>query len=150
MKYFDLTLPKAGEENPKIHKIDFYDFKRSWLDFPREVAERMVELGYGRWVPATLDGKVTVPQRFEFPEQFIFITLPTRSVKAVHVNALVPENGDVPNNLVLFAQNLASDVFFKHDPEDLMDEEEYDALCEDPDEDLDRLTKIVPEEEPKE
>ena len=134
MKYFDLTLPTIEEENPKIHKIFFENFRKSWTDCPRALAERMVELGYAKWAPCTINGAIHVPQSMIYPMQLFFVSLPTRTVKAVHVNSLVPDNGPVPMDLVLFCQNLIKDVLYEHAPEDMYDPDEYDASLEDDDE----------------
>ena len=136
MEYFDLTLPKSvAEEDPKIHKVLFSDFRKAMVDFPRELAERLVELGYGKWAPCNVHGKITVPQEMIHPLQFFFIILPTHAVKAVHVWSLVPEEDKpVPKDLAAFAENLKEDIWFEHDPEDLkeptFDEEDelYDLL----------------------
>jgi hypothetical protein len=130
MKFFDLTCPEGvGESNPKIHKVFFEDFKKAWIDFPRPLAERMVELGYGKWAPCGVDGRITVPQEMIMPLQIFFISLRHGGVKAVHVWSLVPEEDNpTPKDLVAFCENLKTDVWFKHDPEDLKedDSEEYD------------------------
>ncbi len=130
-EHFDLTIPKPGEDNPKTHKVSNERFKKAWVDFPQASAERLVELGYGRWVPITAKGSVLVPQQFIYPEQFIFIRLKTHAVKAAHINTLVPTNGPVPNNMVRFAENLITDIWYVHDRFDLIDEEEYDKYCDD-------------------
>ena len=130
-EHFDLTIPKPGEDNPKTHKVSNERFKKAWVDFPQASAERLVELGYGRWVPITAKGSVLVPQQFIYPEQFIFIRLKTHAVKAAHINTLVPTNGPVPNNIVRFAENLITDIWYVHDRFDLIDEEEYDKHCDD-------------------
>lgn len=119
MKHFDLSLPTIGEKNPKIHKISQDDFKRALVDFPRELAERMVELGYGKWVPVTNVLTVPVPQALIYPVQILFVNSPTRTVKACHVNSLVEEVGPVPSSLVGFCHNLKEDIFFEHDEADL-------------------------------
>ena len=117
MKYFDLTLPDKGT---KIYKIDNVEFKDALVDFPRPLAERMVELGYGKWVPVTALGGIPVPQSLIYPEQLFIVATQTRGVKACHVNALV--DGPVPGNLVHWAHNIKEDINFQHDPKDLMEE----------------------------
>jgi len=133
MKYFDLTLPGhvEGESKPKIHKVDFDTLKRAWVTFPRPLAERLVELGYARWVPCTTDGKIVVPQAFIYPEQIILLNLKTHAVKAAHVYSLVDGVGPIPDDLIFFASNLQANARFSHDPADMVDADEYDALCED-------------------
>jgi len=122
MKFFDLTIPKPGETNPKIFKVENEAFKQALVDIPRELAERMVELGYGHWVPITAEGKVPVPQAFHYPDQIVFVKSPTLAVKACHVNALIEE--PVPANLVHFCHNLKEDINFTHSEEDLDDDPE--------------------------
>jgi hypothetical protein len=120
MKFFDLTLPN-GERNPKIHKIDNEVFRKNLVDFPGPLAERMVELGYGKWAPMTPFGNVPVPQALHYPEQILFVRTQTRNVKGCHVNALV-DNGPVPSNLQAFCYNLKENINFTHNPTDLNDE----------------------------
>ena len=133
MKNFDLTL-SAREENPKVHKVSQEDFRKGLADFPRELAERMVELGYGRWIPYSSSGNVPVPQALTFPEQIFFVNLPTHAVKGAHVNSLVEGLGPVPGNLVFFCHNLKEDINFTHTEEDKKDvhiseeDELYDIL----------------------
>lgn len=121
MKLFDLSIPKPGEKSAKVYKILFEDFKKAWQDFPRPLAERLVELGYGKWASCNANGEIIAPQAMVFPEQIFFVGLRTGSVKAVHINALVPENGPIPNDLKLFANNLKEDISFQHSSEDLSD-----------------------------
>lgn len=134
MKYFDLTLPEGvNEKSPKIHKVLFDDFKKAWVDFPRPLAERMVELGYGKWAPCGVDGKISVPQQLILPMQFLFIRLPHGSVKAVHVWSLVGDEDrgfEPPKDLAGFAVNLVKDVWYEHDEADQVDPDEYDKACE--------------------
>ena len=131
MTYFSLTLLKAlGEGNPKVHKISFETFRKAYRDFPRAEAERLVELGYAKWAPCNVHGKIITPQSMLHPMQFFLISLPTHSVKAIHINDLVPENGPTPRNPVLFAQNLIKDVWYVHDVADEVDPDEYDKECE--------------------
>lgn len=132
MKTFNLSLPTIGERNPKVHMIDQDDFKKALVDFPRELAESMVELGYGKWVPTTNVLTVPVPQALIHPEQILFVRSPTRTVKACHVNSLVEEVGPVPASLVGFCHNIKEDIFFEHDEKDLegMTYNEEDTLYE--------------------
>lgn len=132
MKFFDLSLPKtAVEKDVKIHKIMFEDFKKAYNDFPRELAERLVELGFGKWAPCGVSGVITVPQQMIDPTQFFFIILPTHAVKAIHVNDLVEGLGPKINDVVAYGENLVKNMQFSHAPEDIYDADEYDASLED-------------------
>lgn len=152
MKFFDLSFPKdPNESSPKIHKVSFEDFKKAYNDFPRDLAERLVELGFGKWAPCGIDGVITVPQAMVSPMEFFFLILPTNGVKAVHVNSLVPSKGPAINDVVAYGSNLIKNARFSHVPEDVYDADEYDASLEDPFEDyLDVDEPDVPVKEKKE
>ena len=149
MKFFDLSFPKLGEKSPKVHKITEAQLKEARVSFPRPLAERMVELGYGKWVPTDVNGMVIVTQGFVYPEQIMFFNLPTQQVKAVHVNALVPEQGPIPSNLELFCNNLHENINFNHDSDDMVDPDLYDAICTDEDQELYDLLTEADEEQPE-
>lgn len=132
MKYFDLSLPESPDEaHPKIHKISFEDFKKAYHDFPRELAERLVEIGFGKWAPCGVNGVITVPQAMIDPMQLFFIILPTHAVKAIHVGDLIPGSYPEIGNMTAYGENLIKDMRFSHAAEDEYDAEEYDTSLED-------------------
>lgn len=136
MKFFDLSFPVSPDESsPKIHKIFFEDFKKAYHDFPRDLAERLVEVGFGKWAPCGVNGVIITPQAMIAPMEMFFIILPTNGVKAILVNELVPGHGPVPNDVVAYGENLIRNMRFSHLPEDIYDADAYDESLEDPYED---------------
>ena len=134
MKQFvELSYRNEGP-NPKIHTIPQEKFKQLLVDFPQPLAERMVELGFGKWIATTSTTSVLAPIGVMPPEQLLFVRLKTHRVKAVHVHSLIanadeiPEgwNKAIPSDLEKFAYILEQDVNYVADPRDELEPEFYD------------------------
>ena len=154
MKFFDLSFGEDGPY-PKFYKVSNELFKSKLVDFPLALAEKLVEVGYGKWVPITAGIGIPVPQQLTFPEQIFFVKMPTPTVKAVHVNSLVPEKGEEPINLVVFGNSLEANKSFVHDPNDYEDvsfdedDELYDILEPFPEEEVVEVMDLIINEKPE-
>jgi len=137
MKFFDLSFPNhPGESSPKVHKIQFEDFRKAYHDMDRSLGERLVEVGFARWASCDVRGQISVPQAMILPMEMFLIILKTGAVKAIHVNALVPSRGPIPNDMTAYGHNLINNMRFSHVPEDVYDADAYDASLEDDFEDF--------------
>lgn len=129
--------------SPKAYPVKQDDFLHKLQDFPQELAERLVELGYAKWIQVDVKGIPTVPIGVTFPEQFLVLHLRTHAVKIVHVCDLVGElerkgiphyPEKAPDNYQGYANLLIANASYEHDPKDyeepVFDEEDelYDNL----------------------
>ena len=108
MPTFNLTVLVG--DNPKINKIPQEDFKAVLVDFPKPLAEKLVEIGYAKWLVVNQSCEVRVPVGITPPEQLLFAMLKTHACKAVQVSTLLGE--EPASDLVGFAEGLYANRAF--------------------------------------